>query len=142
VTLSGLNLPYPTDLSHRPWRFPTLAIRERDWLLVNREDDAAFLAGDAVAGTGFMDHQAAGLELAVLVGLGTGQDQDMFEANMFVPGDLCPWLETEEGGGRTVSGLLIDPVGIDPFPERGPSQLILVFGDVEDILEDERTIER
>ena len=66
----------------------------------------------------------------------------MLKSHMFVPGDFCAGLETEERGGGAVSGFLVDPVRIDPFPEGSPSQLVLVFGNVEDILKDEGAIER
>src|SRR5207302_2873323 len=99
-------------------------------LFVNREHDAAFLADDAVARARRMNHQTARFEMAVLVGLRAGQNEDVLVAAMRVHIDAAAGLEANERRGRTFVIGAIKPMNLDIFAKRLPRKLVGPLGDL------------
>jgi len=105
---------------------------------INRQHKTAFLTGNAVAGVGLMHHQGARAQETVLVCLGAAQHKNVLMASMLVERHTAAGLETDDGSGRPVIPITIQPVDVNAGMKRLPWDVCLVVGDFEQVLENER----
>ena len=104
-------------------QLPGLGILRRhegDWLLVNRQDDAAGVAADAMGRAGGVDAEAAGGELSMLIGLGAGEDEDVLKTIVAMERDFPARREPQQRRGWPGQPIAVEPINLDPFLERLP----------------------
>ncbi len=100
---------------------PILTASEKaDRLFVDRQDDAARLAGDAVAGAWRVDPQGAGFEGAVGVALATGEHEDVFVSFMQMKRHGRGFMESNQCRRGAGLAITVKPVDFHAFPEGLP----------------------
>jgi hypothetical protein len=113
----------------------TLKILDKpDGLFINRQDDAASIAVDLVPCAGRIDDQGSCFERSIFVPLRTGQDQNVFVSHVFMLRHLAVLAVSNQSGRWPGNPVPIQPKDVHPFFVRLPCDLILMFGQVKNVI--------